>query len=584
MLKRIISSGLFLLLLAGGIQVLANNTKKGVPSKPVQMDNGQQRKLDYFFYEGVRLKNAGKFDAAFDLFSHCLEIDSTASPVLYELSSYYVEMNKPEKAVGLLQRAVNYAPDNFTYRMALATVSRGLGMFSDASAEYETLIEKFPDKTDLNYYLAESLTQEGEIGKAIEAYDALENSVGMNEAISIQKYKLYNSLNQPEKAMREIQKLAEKYPMEARYQIVMGDLYLEKNDTEKALTCYNKAHEIDPANPYYIVSMANYYEMIGDKEAAETQIRSALVNNDLDVDTKVNILSRYIARLQQNKQGFEGANTLFQTLLEQHPEETELKLMYGSLLAMQDKTEEARFQFQLVTEMEPDNAGAWQQLLNLSMKADDMQEVKRICMKCQELFPNAPEYYFYLGIAYYQLKEYDKALETYQAGIPIIDKENTSQLSDFYGQIGDIYYQQKNLPKAYEAYEEALKYNDKNIVVLNNYSYFLTLDKQDLKKAERMSAQCIKLQPDNSTYLDTYAWVFFTQGNYTLAKIYIENAISKDSTNSSELADHYGDILYMNGEKEKALEQWKKAKELGKQSETLDRKIAKQIYIEEVVK
>ncbi|MCE5227141.1 MAG: tetratricopeptide repeat protein [Porphyromonadaceae bacterium] len=584
MLKQIISSGLLLLVLAGGSPILADNTKKGAPSKPVQQDNAQQRKLDYFFYEGVKLKNAGKFDAAFDLFSHCLEIDSTASPVLYELSSFYVEMNKPEKAVGLLQRAVNYAPDNFTYRMALASVSRGLGMFSDASAEYQTLIDKFPDKTDLNYYLAESLTQEGEISKAIEAYDALENSVGMNEAISIQKYKLYNTLNEPEKAMKEIQKLADKYPMEARYQIVMGDLYLEKNDTDKALLCYNKAHEIDPSNPYYIVSMANYYEIVGDKEAAETQIRSALVNNDLDVDTKVNILSRYVVRLQQNKQDIEGANTLFKTLLEQHPEETELKLMYGSLLAMQDKTEEARFQFQLVTEMEPDNAGAWQQLLNLSLKADNMEEVKRICLKCQELFPNAPEYYFYLGIAHYQLKEYDKALETYQAGIRIIDKENTSQLSDFYGQIGDIYYQQKNLTKAYEAYEEALKYNDKNIVVLNNYSYFLTLDKKDLKKAERMSAQCIKLQPDNSTYLDTYAWVFFTQGNYTLAKIYIENAISKDSTNSSELADHYGDILYMNGEKEKALEQWKKAKELGKQSETLDRKIAEQIYIEEVIK
>jgi len=215
-------------------------------------------------------------------------------------------MDKPEKAVGLLQKAVDHAPDNFTYRMALATVSRGLGMFSDASAEYETLIQKFPDKTDLNYYLAESLTQEGEIGKAIDAYDALENSVGMNEAISIQKYKLYNSLNEPEKAMKEIEKLAAKYPMEPRYQIVMGDLYLEKNNTDKALLCYNKAHEIDPANPYYIVSMANYYEMVGDKEAAETQIRSALVNNDLDVETKVNILSRYIVRLQQNNRMLKG--------------------------------------------------------------------------------------------------------------------------------------------------------------------------------------------------------------------------------------------------------------------------------------
>ena len=154
-------------------------------------------------------------------------------------------------------------------------------------------------------------------------------------------------------------------------------------------------------------------------------------------------------------------------------------------------------------------------------------------------------------------------------------------MSDFYGQIGDIYYQMKQPEEAYKAYDEALKYNDKNIVVLNNYSYFLTLAKQDLKKAERMSAQCIKLEPDNSTYLDTYAWVFFMQGNYTLARIYIESALSKDKTNSSELVDHYGDILFMSGEKEKAVEQWKKAKELGKEGEVLDRKITEEKYIEE---
>lgn len=66
-----------------------------------------------------------------------------------------------------------------------------------------------------------------------------------------------------------------------------------------------------------------------------------------------------------------------------------------------------------------------------------------------------------------------------------------------------------------------------------------------------MSAQCIKLEPDNATYLDTYAWIFFVQGNYTLAKIYIESALEKDKTKSAELVDHYGDILFMNGDKEK---------------------------------
>ena len=99
-----------------------------------------------------------------------------------------------------------------------------------------------------------------------------------------------------------------------------------------------------------------------------------------------------------------------------------------------------------------------------------------------------------------------------------------------------------------------------------------------------MSALAVKLEPNNSTYLDTYAWIFFVQGNYTLAKIYIESALANDTTKSPELVDHYGDILFMSGDKEKALEQWKKAKEMGKESEVLDRKIAEGTYIEEEVK
>lgn len=570
-----------LLLLVHFLPVMATDTKPATSLAAVGLSDADQRKFDYFFYEGLNLKTAGKFDAAYDAFNHCLAIDSTASAVLYELSSFYAQLNRPEKSLEMLRRAVANSSDNFTYRMALATMSRNLGMYGEASDEYEKLVKDFPSKPELNYYLADALTQEGEIGQAIDAYDALESSIGMNEALSMQKYKLYSSLEQSGNAFKEVEKLAAKFPMEARYQIILGDLHLEKNDTIKALAYYEKAHTIDPANPYYVASMANYYEVTGNKEAAETQIRSALVNDKLDVETKVGILSRYILKLQQTKKGTESANTLFQTLLEQHPEDIDLKQMYGGLLIAQGKNDDARFQFQLITEMEPENAPAWQQLLNLSLKAEDIPEVIRICTRCRELFPDSPEYLFYLGIAYYQQQKYQEALNAYYEGLKIIPAENMGLKSDFYGQIGDIYYQMKQLEQAYKAYDEALKYNDKNIAVLNNYSYFLSLEKKDLKKAERMSAQCVKLEPNNSTYLDTYAWIFFVQGSYTLAKVYIESALANDTTNSVELVDHYGDILFMTGEKEKALEQWKKAKELGKKSEILDRKIAEEKYIED---
>lgn len=569
---------LWLLLPAG---LWASDVKTPVQASLNQLSPEQQRKFDYFYYEATNLKNAGKYDAAYDLFSYCLSLDTASSPVLYELAMFQLQRNRPEKAVEMLKSAVAHSDDNFTYRMTLAGLYRNLGMYGEASDSYEELVKRYPDKSELNYYLADALTQEGEIGAAIDAYNVLESTMGMNETLSLQKFKLYQTLKQPDKAFEEIEKLANKYPMNARYRLLMGDLHLENEETEKALACYQKAHEIDPDDPRYIVSMANYYDQTGDKEAAEQEIRDALVNEKLDVETKVGILSRYVQRLQQTQQGIENANSLFQTLLDQHPEDTELKLMYGSLLMAQQKEEEAKFQFQLVTEMEPSNEGAWQQLLNISLKGEDIPEVIRICTRCKELFPEAPEYYFYLGIGYYMQEKYQESLDTYYAGLKIIPEGNGVVKSNFYGQIGDLYYQMEKMDEAYKAYDEALKYNENNAPVLNNYSYFLTLDKKDLKKAERMAAQCIKLEPDNATYLDTYAWVFFVQGNYTLAKIYIENALSKDKTNSAELVDHYGDILYMSGEKDKALEQWKKAKEMGKDTDVLKQKIAKGIYIED---
>jgi len=50
-------------------------------------------------------------------------------------------------------------------------------------------------------------------------------------------------------------------------------------------------------------------------------------------------------------------------------------------------------------------------------------------------------------------------------------------------------------------------------------------------------------------------------------------------SNNGTIIEHYGDVLYKLGDKEQALEQWKKAKELGDTSEFIDKKIAdKKLY------
>ena len=568
---------LLILFVFVNLSVAAN--EKNPPKQ--KLSPAEERKFDYFFYEGLKLKHAGKLDSSLEMFRHCLEIDSTSSAALYELSTYYILFDQPEKAASLMKRAVAYSPNNHEYRNSLASLLFNLENFGEAAEEYVILADVYPDRPELNFYLAESYSRMGETGKAINTFNALENVIGMSEALSMEKYRLFMSLQQQDSAMNEIVKLADKFPAESRYPIILGDLYLRQDDNVQALKYFRKAFEIDPESPYYPVSMANYYEKIGHRDSAKLQINAALINNRLDLNTKLRIFSQYI--LQNYKQDVDGAVALFQTLIEQHPEEARLKLMYGEFLNELKRFDEARFQIQLVTESEPENIEAWQQLVQLAFQMDDIDEAIRVCIKCLDIFPKEMMFPYFLGTAYYQKKDFQSAVTTFETAIPLIPAGNFPLLSNFYSLIGDAYFKLKEIDKSFNAYEQALKYNDKNTMALNNYAYYLSLLNKELSKAERMSAICMKLEPNNPSYIDTYAWIFFKQRNLGLARVYIEQAISKDKSNNAELADHYGDILYFLGEKEKALEQWEKAWELGKKHETIKRKIAEKTYFEATI-
>jgi Tfp pilus assembly protein PilF len=133
--------------------------------------------------------------------------------------------------------------------------------------------------------------------------------------------------------------------------------------------------------------------------------------------------------------------------------------------------------------------------------------------------------------------------------------------------------------KSDKAYDEALGFNPNNDVILNNYSYFLAIRKSNLEKAEKMAAQLVKNNPQNATYLDTYAWVLFVREKYKEAKKIIEKAINTGMANATHI-EHYGDILFKLGDVENAVTQWEKAKGmLSTSSEILNKKIAnRKIY------
>ena len=543
-----------------------------------------QRKFDHFFLEAVRLKEKGEHTNAFNMLQYALKIDSTSAAALFELSHYYLFLRQDSLALDVLQKSVKYSPKNHEYKILLADLSRKMRKFDESIDLYEELAKEFPSKPEIHFYLSELYLQLRQNDKAIQSLDNLEGNMGVSEPISLQKFQLYNLIGEKEKAVLEIKKLSDKFPMEAKYPIILGDFYLSQKEEDKALEQYKIAHKLNPNNPYYFISMAGYYEYKGNDEAVIKEIDKALRNPLLDIETKLSILGKYIQDLHITKKDFESANTLLETLIEQHSQEKELNLMYGEFLLSQEKLEDAKFQFQIVTETDPENIIAWRKLLNIALRENNLEEIISICDNALLYFTDASEFYFYKGSAYYQKKEYTQAIEIFSEGLKLVPENNRALKSNFYGQIGDLHYQLGDKEKAYQTYEKALEIDENNLLILNNYAYFLSLDKRELDKAERMSAKCMRIEANNITYIDTYAWIFFQKENYSLAKFYIESALSKGGRMNGEILEHYGDILFMTGNIDKAVEEWEKALLLKEQEEEntdiLKKKITDRTYYE----
>ena len=88
-----------------------------------------------------------------------------------------------------------------------------------------------------------------------------------------------------------------------------------------------------------------------------------------------------------------------------------------------------------------------------------------------------------------------------------------------------------------------------------------------------MIEKVIDKEGNNPTYLDTYAWVLFKNGNHEKALEVIEKVILLNNKPSGEVLEHYGDILFMNNKPDLAREKWKMARDAGGASKEIELKI-----------
>lgn len=546
---------------------------KNLPNTP--LIETSQKKFDYYYYEALRLKEEEKFDQALDAFRFCLSIDSTDAGVLSEIGVLYAISGSNNEAIKSMESALKYDPENWWYNIRLINLYSETKNSEKAISITEHLKALYPNKEEVYSILVSLYKQNKQYKQAIAALDKLESLSDIEETISFEKFRMYLELNQLKKGIQEIDKLVKKFPGESRYRILRGDIYLQQKMSDKAFEIYQEILTETPVNPYVYVSLSEYYNLKSEPEKAMESIRLALKNEQFGVNDKVQILGQYVQNLLRDTTRFNETESLFKLLIDRYPLEEQVHNYYSVFLQFRKRIPEAISELETMLNINQKNEQTWLQLIQLNLASQNFKQIIEITDRAIKNIPEIPQWYYYRAISQFQLADYVNAIETAKTGINLVKPEQNILKCDFYAQIADSWFKLEKKDSAFNAYEEALKINPQNIYVMNNYAYYLSLEKKELKKAERMSGFTVEKEPKNSTYLDTYAWIFYQEGNYVLAKFYIERAIDNLSPEHDPgiIMEHYGDILWMNKEDSKALEMWQKSYDSGNKTEEMKRKI-----------
>jgi len=553
---------IFVLLLGIMTLMSCSSTKKGSKNSDRKLTQKEASQEADLFAQGVIQKEAGNNKKALDYFTKALDINPNDPAALYEKARILNANGQSAEAYELSKKAISIDPDNRWYKAVFAGIARQEGKYDEYVKAYEELVEQHPKNFDFLNELAYAYVFTGQYKKAIAEYNKIEEQVGINEALINQKVNLYSQTGDYQGGVNEYEKLIKANPEEVRYYAMLAEYCAKSKMDDKAIWAYEQIEKLNPDDPYVHISLADFYRQRNDIQRSFEELKLGMANKNLDLETKVKLLSTYYSgslNEEQKKQALELSKILIQT----HPDNPVSKSLYSSLLYQNQEYKKARELTAEVIKRDSLNYAMWEQLLFCDMYLENNKNLAREANQVIELFPNQPLPYLMGGIAYYQLKEYEKAADILETGKDFV-AGNTALLEEFYNYLGEIYHSMKNYDACFLAYDKVLSLNPENSIVLNNYAYYLSLQKKDLQKAERMARHAVNLDPKNSNNLDTYAWVLYQEGKYDEALKWQQKALENGGNTSDTVLEHFGKILEKLGRNEEAQQYFEMAKKYKK--------------------
>ncbi len=537
-------------------------------------EQNDNKDYQYALIEAVKQKNLGNLGEAIKLYGLVIKDKPDCAVAYYESGSIYLNTKQLDLAHTYLGKAYALEPDNEWYSVAYLNSLGALEKYEEALDILKKKIKNEPEKTEWEFKLAVTYFTMKKPSRAIKILEGIEKDKGFSEKITLLKASIYESEEKYELAREEIEKVMILFPEAIQFRIVAAELCLKSGDETAAANYYLEILEVDSLNIFALTNLTDYYRQQEDYENSYKYLARSFGSKQIEVNRKMAILSYYLSDEEQSQRYSEELSRVIEVMAETHPEESDVRLIAADFYIQTQNYPMAYSHLKEYLELQKGTYNIYMQSIMLANASGQDEELIYISTKALEQYPDSADIRFFRGIAYYQGNEFEALIANFE-GVDYLKFSSAEYASQAKMLVAEAYYRCDDYAKSDSLFELLILEEPDNYMVLNNYSYYLAERGEKLDKAREWSSNVVKNNPDNATFLDTYAWVLYKLKAYEEAEKYILFALDKGGENDPEVNEHAGDIQRALGSYQIAESYYLKAIILGGDKEKLEMKIQK---------
>ena len=534
-----------------------------LPLLAVQRSGAQsfkaERALENQIIDAVSDFDAGRYAEAKERLETLVAVDPDNDAAYYYLGMTALMQNDLELAETGFETAVQLDSSNFWYRHRLAGVYAMTDRKELTVEIYNGLLKDFPKKSDLYYSLIELYLSMGRMEDALSTLDQIDTVFGRSDVSVMTRFDILRRLGRMEEAYQVLEAYNREYSS-PQVLAMLGDYRMSMYEDSTALAYYDEALDIAPDYAPALLGKAEVFRITRRYEDYFRTIDVFIKDKDIPAEGKCDYLKALVQHSDPNfltrfQPSLDSVMTSFRSV---HPGDSLVTALAGIYYYGTGRMDKAKDCFRENVEQWPESLGAAANYAEALMYMGEWEELSAYTKDAYGRFPDELAFLEMSTLADYNLKAYDDVIATCSRIISVAPDDSARVLTA-YTTLGDIYYHLGEKAKAYRSYDEALKVNPEYLTVLNNYAYFLSLDGRKLKKAYSMSRITVEKEPDNATYLDTFGWILYLQGRSEEAKPYFKHAMLYGGKDSAVTLDHYAEVLFDLKEYSLAFVYWNQA-------------------------